>query len=72
MAIMDHNFSSQSTGFVSSLASSLKNQLNRIGQYYTYKNTVKELQKLSDRELEDVGLCRGDISDAVKGLVYKR
>ena len=30
--------------------------------------TRKELGRLSDRELEDIGLCRGDIEDIVRRI----
>ncbi|MCL4675477.1 MAG: DUF1127 domain-containing protein, partial [Pararhodobacter sp.] len=30
--------------------------------------TRNELSKLSDRELDDIGLCRGDIQDVVSAL----
>lgn len=29
-----------------------------------FKRTYKELSALTDRELEDIGLCRGDVFDA--------
>ena len=38
--------------------------LSRIRAYQRYRQTLNELQRLSDRELDDVGLRRSDI-DAV-------
>lgn len=38
--------------------------LSRIRAYQRYRQTLSELQRLSDRELDDVGLSRADI-DAV-------
>jgi uncharacterized protein YjiS (DUF1127 family) len=38
--------------------------LARVRAYFRYRDTVNELSRLSDRELEDIGLVRGDI-DAV-------
>ncbi|WP_084327169.1 DUF1127 domain-containing protein [Salinarimonas rosea] len=35
--------------------------LSRIRAYQRYRQTVRELERLSDRELNDVGLSRGDI-----------
>ncbi|MGP9821568.1 DUF1127 domain-containing protein [Salinarimonas sp. NSM] len=35
--------------------------LSRIRAYQRYRRTVRELERLSDRELNDVGLSRGDI-----------
>lgn len=32
-------------------------------QYYITKSTIKELQALSDKELRDIGLNRGEIYD---------
>jgi uncharacterized protein YjiS (DUF1127 family) len=40
--------------------------LSRIRAYQRYRNTVRELQQLSDRELDDVGLSRADISDVAR------
>jgi uncharacterized protein YjiS (DUF1127 family) len=31
-----------------------------------YENTVRELNQLSDRELSDIGLGRGDIRDVAR------
>lgn len=30
--------------------------------YRTYRETVQELNRLSERELDDIGIARGDIS----------
>lgn len=38
-----------------------KNYTNRLAQHRAYKETVHELSKLSDAELRDIGLSRGDI-----------
>jgi uncharacterized protein YjiS (DUF1127 family) len=32
-------------------------------EHYIQKNTIKELQALSDRELYDIGISRGQIYD---------
>ena len=42
-----------------------------IQHYFIARKTVLELEKLSDRELADVGLHRGNIREAVKGFVHK-
>ena len=39
-------------------------------QYRIYKNTVNELSKLSDRELYDIGLSRGEIYDLANQSAY--
>jgi uncharacterized protein YjiS (DUF1127 family) len=33
----------------------------------SYKQTYKELSKLNDHELNDIGICRGDISNIARG-----
>lgn len=43
--------------------------INRA-EYYIRRNTIKELQALSDRELYDVGITRGQIYD-IANRVYK-
>jgi uncharacterized protein YjiS (DUF1127 family) len=36
--------------------------LNRYRRWRRYRTTVRELEKLSARELSDLGIYRGDIS----------
>ena len=33
----------------------------------SYKRTLKELSKLTDFELNDIGICRGDIKNIARG-----
>jgi len=33
----------------------------------SYKRTLKELSKLTDFELNDIGICRGDIRNIARG-----
>ena len=33
----------------------------------SYKRTLKELSKLNDFELNDIGICRGDIKNIARG-----
>ena len=33
----------------------------------SYKRTVKELSRLTDFELNDIGICRGDIRNIARG-----
>jgi len=40
--------------------------LSRIRAYQRYRATVRELQQLSDRELDDVGLSRADITTVAR------
>ncbi|MCB6178423.1 DUF1127 domain-containing protein [Rhodobacter sp. Har01] len=39
----------------------LSNVFSTIGMWNDARVTRKALSKLSDRELDDIGLCRGDI-----------
>ena len=41
---------------------------SRIATWNDRRVTRNELSKLSDRELEDIGLCRADIDAVVDGL----
>lgn len=36
--------------------------LERINAYARYRNTMRELSKLSDRELDDLGISRWEIA----------
>jgi uncharacterized protein YjiS (DUF1127 family) len=33
----------------------------------SYKRTIKELRQLTDFELNDIGICRGDIHNIARG-----
>jgi uncharacterized protein YjiS (DUF1127 family) len=41
--------------------------LSKIRSYLKYRETVRELSRLSDRELEDVGISRFQIDGVAKG-----
>jgi uncharacterized protein YjiS (DUF1127 family) len=45
----------------SSVANWFKNLDAQLTHYRQVKQTMKELQKLNDRELNDIGIARGDI-----------
>lgn len=32
-------------------------------------STVRELHRLTDRELQDIGICRGDIEAVARGIL---
>lgn len=38
-----------------------------IGSWKDQRTTRRELNRLSDRELEDIGLCRADIDQVARG-----
>lgn len=41
--------------------------LSKIRSYLKYRETVRELSRLSDRELEDLGISRYDIDGIARG-----
>ena len=44
--------------------------VQRITDFYNYRTTVAELERLDDRQLEDMGLRRADIRAEVAKAVY--
>ena len=46
-------------GFVAKLVSSIRAEFDS-------RKTRRELSRLSDRELDDIGLCRGDINEIAR------
>ncbi|QIG66040.1 hypothetical protein phiOC_p398 [Ochrobactrum phage vB_OspM_OC] len=40
----------------------------RIRRYKKYRRTVQELERLTDRELSDIGISRYDIRDIARNL----
>jgi len=41
--------------------------LSKIRSYLKYRDTVRELSRLTDRELEDVGISRYQIDGIARG-----
>jgi uncharacterized protein YjiS (DUF1127 family) len=41
-------------------------RLSKIRAYLKYRETVRELSRLSDRELEDIGISRYQIGDIAR------
>lgn len=41
--------------------------LSVVASWWDARVTRRELSRLSDRELDDIGLCRGDIERAARG-----
>ena len=39
----------------------IKNFLEKLRRQNAYRNTYNQLQRLTDRELADIGIARGDI-----------
>ncbi|MBN8290934.1 DUF1127 domain-containing protein [Rhodobacter sp. NTK016B] len=54
--------------FGRSLGFSFADVFARVAAWNDKRVTRRELGKLSDRELDDIGLCRGDIEDAVNAM----
>lgn len=43
----------------------------KFQEWMRYRVTVQELAQLSDRELADLGICRGDIHIIAKQSVWR-
>lgn len=48
---------------------SLKTIAEKLNSWRRYREAVRELAQLSDRELEDIGIRRGDIQFVVRGAL---
>ena len=56
---------SHAGGIVGHVAASL---VAMLSAWNDTRMTRRELSRLSDRELDDIGLCRGDIERIARGL----
>ena len=54
--------------FGRSLGFSFADAFARYAAWNDKRITRRELGRLSDRELDDIGLCRGDIADVIDAL----
>ena len=52
------------------LVNALDSFKKNLRQRRMYNQTIRELNSLSDRELNDLGLCRSMISDVARSAVY--
>ena len=50
---------------------SFKTIVEKLNAWRRYREAVRELSQLSDRELEDIGIRRGDIHFVVSGAVAR-
>ena len=50
----------------------LKKAQEELFKYSTYRETYTELNRLSDRELMDIGLTRNDIHDMALNAFFKK
>ena len=44
--------------------------LSKIREYLRYRETVRELSQLSDRDLSDLGIARYDISRIARAAAF--
>lgn len=51
---------------------SLKTISEKLAEWRRYREAVRELSQLSDRELDDIGIRRGDIEYVVRRSVASR
>ncbi len=51
---------------------SLKTISEKLAAWRRYRDAVRELSQLSDRELDDIGIRRGDIEYVVRRSVATR
>ena len=49
------------------MTQTLNNFFKKINQYFIQRQAVKELNQLTDYELRDIGISRGDILSVVRG-----
>lgn len=47
------------------------NLIDSFRKWSAYRETVRELNSLGDRELADLGIARGDIDGLARQHVYK-
>jgi uncharacterized protein YjiS (DUF1127 family) len=48
---------------------SLKTIADKLNAWLRYREAVRELSQMTDRELEDIGIRRGDIRYVVRGAI---
>jgi uncharacterized protein YjiS (DUF1127 family) len=48
---------------------SIKTITEKLNAWRRYREAIRELSQLSDRELEDIGIRRGDIQHIVRGAL---
>ena len=59
-----HNYSTRA---IELIIEALKNIREAFNSYNEIRTTEKELGRLSDKDLLDIGLCRGDIYSIARG-----
>lgn len=66
MAAFDTTPAQPSAAFVGRIGQTFANALNAVVAWNDARVTRNALAKLTDRELDDIGLCRGDIDEVAK------
>ena len=69
MAHITANTSARDSVFAN-LRAFLADTAKSFVQFYQYRKTLNELAKLNDRELEDLGMSRGEITSIATKAVY--
>jgi len=64
------DFHGHQAGIIDRTAAALKGLAHRVAQYRLYRKTVKELNTLSWRELDDLGLNRSMVKRAALEAAY--
>ena len=60
-----------SSVFAGRLGATLMNAFGTLAAWNDARLTRKQLNTLTDRELDDIGLCRGDIDEVTAPGVYR-
>ncbi len=63
MAAIEYTQTQQAAGKNGRVGPFVARAIARFNAWHDARSTRNALSKLSDRELEDIGLCRGDIDD---------
>jgi uncharacterized protein YjiS (DUF1127 family) len=57
--------------FVRKTIAFLETTLQRTEEQDKYRSTIRELSALSDKDLYDIGISRGDIEAVARGLITR-
>jgi len=66
-----NDISTFEAGLVNKMWASLKTARERAAQRRAFRHTLEELQALSQRELDDMGIHRSMIHEIARDAVYK-
>ena len=71
MASIDTSSAIGRPSFLQFAASLLAGNPEEVKRRRTYRATVRELEALSDRELDDLGIGRSEIRDIARDAAYR-